>query len=495
MSPLGPPQPGGTPPAAPAEEIVVQVRVEGNRTVGLEKIIPKIRTRAGRAYDEWQVQEDVRDLSKMGVFAYVHSLRQPVQGGVVVIFQVAERPLLQHVWIVGNDTYRTDVLRKEAELKVGDAADPFAVENGRRKILDYYQKKGYSKVRVSILEGDKVGDLGAVYVINEGPSQKVFWVNFVGNHFVSSARLKTLIDSHPPWFYLFSGEVDRKQIDEDVKKLTAYYRAFGFYYATISRVLDFNENQDWLTITFVIDEGPRYQVRNISFLGNQKIDTSRLAAKLKLLGGQYFDQNQQNLDLQKLRDEYGGEGYVFAKIEADNRLEVAPGILDIVYNVEEGSRYRIGRINIEIKGDNPHTQIMPVLNRLSIKPGDIADTREIDRQRAAAEILAALQGRAAEGHRAEDRLFAADGRQGHDDRRSAANDLLLRAGRPGPATAGRGLSRPQRPFRPPRSASGRTAEYRLPAGRLSAADLFPPDLPTDHRLDTATATELAAGRQ
>ena len=57
-------------------------------------------------------------------------------------------------------------------------------------------------------------------------------MNFVGNQFVSCARLKTLIESHPPWFYLFSGEVDRKQIDEDVKKLTAYYRAFGFYYAT-----------------------------------------------------------------------------------------------------------------------------------------------------------------------------------------------------------------------------------------------------------------------
>ena len=93
------------------------------------------------------------------------------------------------------------------------------------------------------------------------------------------------------------------------------------------------------------------------FLGNKKFDNSRLAEKLKLLGGQYFDQNQQNLDLQKLRDEYGGDGYVFAKVEADNRFLEEPGKLDIVYNVEEGSRYRVGRINIEIKGENPHTQI------------------------------------------------------------------------------------------------------------------------------------------
>ncbi len=111
---------------------------------------------------------------------------------------------------------------------------------------------------------------------------------------------------------------------------------------------------------------------------------------MKLLSGQYFDQNQQNLDLQKLRDEYGGEGYVFAKVEADNRFLEEPGKLDIVYTIEEGDRYRVGRINIEIKGENPHTMITTVLNRLSVKPGDVADTREIrasERRLKAAQIF------------------------------------------------------------------------------------------------------------
>jgi len=372
----GPIPPRTAAPTVPPEENVVEVRVEGNRTIGLEKILHKIRTRAGRPYIEEQVQQDVRELSRMGVFAGVRTLNQRVQGGVVVIFQVAERPLLQEVVIAGNDTFLTSVLKKEADLKVGNAADPFAVENGRHKIEDYYQRKGYSKVRVTVLEGNKAGDLRAVFVVNEGPRQRIFWVNFVGNQFVSSARLKTIIQTHPPYFYLFAGEVDRKQIDEDVAKLTAYYRGFGYFHARIGRELEFNEKQNWLTITFVIDEGPRYSVCNVSFQGNKKIENSRLAEKLKLLSGQYFDQNQQNLDLQKLRDEYGGDGYVFAKIEADNRFLEEPGKLDVVYNVEEGSRYRVGRINIEIKGENPHTQIITVLNRLSFKPGDIVDTRE-----------------------------------------------------------------------------------------------------------------------
>ena len=251
------------------------------------------------------------------------------------------------------------------------------MENGRRKIEEFYKKRGYAKVRVTIAEGNKPGDLRVIYLIDEGPRQRVFWVNFVGNTFVSAARLKKMVNSHPPYFYLFTGEYDPKQVNEDVNKLTAYYRGFGYFHAVIGREVQPSEEQNWVTITFVINEGPRYSIRDISFLGNRKFENTRLADKLKLLSGQFFDQNQQNLDLQKLRDEYGGEGYVFAKVEADNRFLEEPGKLDIVYTIEEGDRYRVGRINIEIKGESPHTMITTVLNRLSIKPGDIADTREI----------------------------------------------------------------------------------------------------------------------
>ncbi len=68
---------------------------------------------------------------------------------------------------------------------------------------------------------------------------------------------------------------------------------------------------------------------------------------------------------------------MFAKIEADNRFLAEPGKLDIVYSIDEGGRYRGGPIKIEIKGEAPHTMITTALNRLSVKPGDIIDPREI----------------------------------------------------------------------------------------------------------------------
>ncbi len=99
--------------------------------------------------------------------------------------------------------------------------------------------------------------------------------------------------------------------------------------------------------------------------------------KLKLQRGAFFNQSQMNSDVARLQDKYGGIGYVFADVKAENKFLDEPGKLDLVYNITEGDRYRVGRINVEIKGDNPHTQITTVLNRLSLKPGDIVDMREL----------------------------------------------------------------------------------------------------------------------
>ncbi len=155
-----------------------------------------------------------------------------------------------------------------------------------------------------------------------------------------------------------TGECDPKRVDEDVEKLIAFYRGFGFFHATIGREVKFDEKQNCATLTFVVNEGPRYTIRNITFVGNRKLENARLAKQLKMLSGQYFDGNQQSLDLQKLRDEYGAAGYVLAKIKAESRFLEEPGKLDIVYHIEEGGRYRISRLNIETKGDNPAVYVI-----------------------------------------------------------------------------------------------------------------------------------------
>lgn len=376
FSPAGRDVPPEELPSGEAVENVVDVRVTGNVGIPLHKIAPHIQTRAGRPFNPDLIEQDVRRLTTTRQFVSVNPTYQRVPEGVVVVFQVLERPTLRHVKYIGASVRRT-TLDKKSGLKVGDSIDPYVVDEARHKLEEHYLSKGYSKVRVTTLEGNKPGDRGAVFLINEGPKQKVFDIEFEGNTIADDSRLKTQIQSKVPILYLFKGEVDQKKIDEDVDRLTAYYRGLGFFSAKIGRELEYDEEGKWATLRFIINEGPRYKVRDVAIIGNRKFQTPELAEALKLKGGKFFDQASMTRDISSLQDRYGGIGYVFCNVQADPRFMETPGELDLVYQIEEGDRYRVGRIDVRIEGEDPHTRINTVLNRIDLRPGDIVDIRRI----------------------------------------------------------------------------------------------------------------------
>lgn len=120
----------------------------------------------------------------------------------------------------------------------------------------------------------------------------------------------------------------------------------------------------------------RYNVRNISFIGHKVFPEEAFRANMKLNAGDPFDQSAMNKDIGMIKDLYGSNGYVFADANPTLRFDLEPGVIDLVYRVEEGQQYRIGNINVVIKGDNPHTKASTILNRVDMRPGDIADIRK-----------------------------------------------------------------------------------------------------------------------
>ena len=375
------PLPQPTPPAAAAVDEanrIVEVRIEGNHATDVSKL-PKLVTRAGQIFDAQAIEEDVRSLHRCRKFVDVHPKYVRVKEGVVVIFQVVERPMLRYVKYVGNQRVPTRTIRKKAEIDVGDSMDAYVVEEARRRIESYYHEKGYDAAKVTTIEGSKPGDKGAVFLIDEGRSRKSLWTGFVGNTIATDARLLTQIKSKPGVFWLIGGDLDRTKIDADVEALTAYYRSLGFFQAKVGREVEVvnGGKREWTMLTFVINEGPRYSVRNVSFVGNSKFKSEFISRELKLTSGQPFNQSKMDADLGMIRDIYGGRGFVFADIRADPRFLEEPGQLDLVYNIDEGQRYRVGKINIRIRGEHPHTRHSTILNRLSLRPGDILDIRKL----------------------------------------------------------------------------------------------------------------------
>ncbi|MCC7086064.1 MAG: BamA/TamA family outer membrane protein [Pirellulales bacterium] len=370
--------PKGSQPLPPTagERIVKSIRFEGNHTTDVAKL-QKLNTRIGQPYDQRLVLEDVRNLNSDRHFLDAKVQLRDLPDGVEVIFQVVERSMLQDVIFVGNQDRTNRKLLKQSELQKGGALDPYQVEEARRRLETEYRAQGYPHASVKVIEGNDLKDAKAVLSVHEGTQEKIFWTSFEGNTIASDGRLRTQIQTSRSVLWVFGGKVDRSKIEEDVQRLTSYYRSLGFFDAKVGRILEYSESKKWLTVRFIINEGQRYSIRNVSFLGNEKFTNDTLNKDLVLKSGVPFNQDSLNKDAALLRDIYGGHGYIFADVQPETRLLEEKPEVDLVYDIQEGRRYRAGQVKINIGGEHPHTAHQVILERMSIKPGDIIDTRKL----------------------------------------------------------------------------------------------------------------------
>jgi outer membrane protein insertion porin family len=357
---------------------IAGIRVIGNKLIKTREVLASVNSRTGRAFDPDRLQADVRRLMSTKQFRDVRTYTQSTPNGIVVTYEVFELPTIKFIEFIGNRAISDRNLLKQAGLEKGKPLDVYDVNEAVRKIEAHYQSKGLSRTQVAVLEGNSPDDNGVRFAISEDVVQRIWSVNFVGNKLTTGARLKTLIKSKPGYFkYLFRGQLDWKQVDDDVVQLTEYYRNLGYFHAVIGRDLELNRNGSWADLTFYINEGPQYQIRDVRVIGSEVFDPSQLVEQLKLVSNEPYHAGKLQSDTNILRDIYGSQGFIFADVKPETRFHEEPGKLDLVYMIEEGEQYRVGKINIHIAGDNPHTREKVVLNRISLRPGDIIDIRRL----------------------------------------------------------------------------------------------------------------------
>jgi outer membrane protein assembly factor BamA len=199
------------PPRA-GEANVVEVVLEGNSSP-LKKL-PRFSTRAGQPFDPRLVEDDVRSLHRSGRFIDIKPKYQRVPDGLVVIFQVVERPIIRKITYVGRRKVSQKQLEKQSELKVGDALDPHMIEDARRRIERYYHEHGFAKASVTVVEGTQIKDREVVFLVNEGAKQRIWSTRFEGSTIASPARLRTQIQSKPGIFWFLGGYVDPNKINK-----------------------------------------------------------------------------------------------------------------------------------------------------------------------------------------------------------------------------------------------------------------------------------------
>lgn len=370
-----------------AEPVVSEVRIQGNVEVDTNTIRRKLLSRAGLPIDFKKLNTDVKSLMATGWFADVYYTCEDEPKGsrkFVVTFNVRESPVLKHVEFRGRTRDalgRYKVSQKEIEettgLKVGGRADATKAFHAATQIQNLYADKGYDLARVKLLEGGRRGDTRIVYEIFEGPKHTVGPIEFEGNTFVSDAVLHTKIKSRRP-ILGFGGIFRAETLDKDVQDLSEYYQDQGFYDVKITPVTRPGSNLGDVKISFVISEGVRYKVRNIIFEGNKKLTEAALRQGILMKSGAAILKEVGKADTRNLMNKYYALGCIDTRIMPKSKVTEVPGVVDVVYEIEEGEPFLLGELKITGNRRTKDKVIRREAVMAGLNPGELLDLNRVE---------------------------------------------------------------------------------------------------------------------
>ncbi len=354
-----------------------KIVVEGNRSIKTGEITKLIKTREGRVADPRQIKEDIKTLYSKRWFFSVESRVAQTEQGPVLVFKVVEKPMLEKVTYAGLKKLKEKELTELTGLKTGVGYDVGANREAARKIESHYREKGYLHAKVELEKGNSLEDREVVFQIEEGPKVVVTKISFKGNKFVEAGVLKQHVKTKKVFLWYFGGKYDPTTIPEDMQALRQYYQELGFFDVKVTNREGVSEDKGNVHIEYIIDEGIRYKVRDIVFVGNRVLPEAKLRDGMKVRPNEFFNQRFVTIDRDKVEAKYGELGRIFAKVDATPRTFEEPGYVDLVYNINEDRPYRIGEIHVHINGDHPHTKETVILTRCTFAPGDLANPAKV----------------------------------------------------------------------------------------------------------------------
>ncbi len=350
------------------------IETAGNRSISSIRILSKVHSRVGQLFDPTTAAEDAKRIAELSGVEYSYYNTAIVENKIQLTFVVVERNIVRSIVFVGNRKYKTKTLRKKLGIRIADYLDTISVESAAKTLIEFYLKKGFAFVQVR-LDSEQLPRGKLIYTIDEGPRVKIKSVKFSvsspvdsGNSAIKTGVLKRAVKIKKKKFLLFSRYYVEKDVARDVVKLQNVYQKRGFLDAAITANRQFSPDRRRVELTFVIDEGRCFTVEKIVFAGNKHFDEETLGRELKLKAGQVYSEQKAVSDVKRLLKLYRENGFIEAGVGRNIKF-VSETSVNVEFEVAEGQRFRIGRINITGNKETQDKVIRRILDEYDFQPG------------------------------------------------------------------------------------------------------------------------------
>ena len=273
-------------------------------------------------------------------------------------------------------------LRDVLKLKRNSELSDYVIDKNIKLIKEHYSEKGFRTCNVDVrIDNDSVYEqcVNVTFVIDKGPKVRVGEINIIGNEKFTDKRLRrTFKKTHQKSILFF---LNRKLLEEDYEedklKMLDFYNSQGFRNAHIVRDSVYFIDDRNLGIDIEVEEGNRFYVRDVKWVGNSVYETSRLESMLGLQPGDVYDKKslhkrlgigrEMNPEEISISNLYKNNGYLMSQIEPAEMV-VGPDSLDLEIRIFEGKPFTVN--NVGITG-NVRLDDEVIRRELFVRPGEL----------------------------------------------------------------------------------------------------------------------------
>ena len=339
------------------------------------------------------ITDAVKRYWKHGLFSDVSISADSIVGDNIYLkIHLAPRPRISTINYNGlKKTEREDMEKKLGLLKGGQIT-PNMIDRAKILAKKYFEDKGYKNAEVFIRQRDDVAAKNQVILdidVDKKEKLKVRSIIIDGDNQLGEKKIKGTLFSKGAFAktheagklsnLLKSKKFTPERWAEDKKNLITKYNEYGYRDAMIVKDSVWNVDPKHVDIYVKVDEGKKYYIRNIKWVGNTVYSTDYLSRLLDMKKGDVYNQTYLNKRLSQDEDAVGNaywnNGYLFYNLQP-TEVNIVGDSIDLEMRITEGQQARINRVKIN---GNDRLYENVVRRELRTKPGDLFSKEALQR--------------------------------------------------------------------------------------------------------------------
>ena len=339
------------------------------------------------------ISDAVKRYWKHGLFSDVSISADSIVGEDIYLnIHLKTRPRVSTINYNGISKKEKEDMESKLGLLKGGQITPNMIDRAKVLAKKYFEDKGYKNAEINIVQRDDNNNKNQVTLdvnIDKKKKMKVHKIYIDGNQDLSDKKLKgglfkkgafsKIHESGTLASFLKSKKYTPERWEEDKKNLIAKYNEYGYRDATIVKDSVWNVDDSHVDIYVKVDEGKKYYIRNITWVGNTVYTTDQLSRLLNMHKGDVYNQKYMNKRLSEDEDAVGNaywnNGYLFYNLQP-TEVNIDGDSIDLEMRIFEGQQAHINRVRIN---GNDRLYENVVRREMRTKPGDLFSKEALTR--------------------------------------------------------------------------------------------------------------------